>query len=172
MKCRSCRKRVFDYRDGTLSPREIEEVGAHLALCLACREYFEGEEALARSLKGALEAATFAFDPGIRVGWAARPRSVRKPFFKRYPFLVSVGALLLLAAVILGPGLFRNGGDSRGNRPDKPLAMSDDLIDPLQDWLEGRMIITVEDRKTGVMETFASTRSGGLIPLRSERRSR
>jgi len=172
MKCRSFRKRLFDYRDGTLSPGEIDGVRAHLAACPACRAYFEDEEELARSLRGAVEAETLSFDRERRVGAEARPHPAPRPFFGRYAFPLSVGALAFLAAVILGPRLLKNGDYSLSGPSDKTLTMSDELLDPLQDWLEGRMIITVEDRKTGVLETFASTRSGGLIPLRSERRSR
>jgi len=80
--------------------------------------------------------------------------------------------MIVLAAVIIGPRLLENREPSLVGPSEKTVATSDDLVDPLQDWLEGRMIITVEDRKTGVLETFASTRSGGIASLRSERRGR
>lgn len=172
MKCKSCRKRLFDYRDGTLSPGEIDLVRDHVAACPACRTYFEREEALARSLRGALEGEVLSFDREFRVGGEIRPRSAQRPPFGRYAFPLSVGALAFLAAIILGPRLLNNGEPTLRDRTDKTFETSDDLPDPLRDWLEGLMIITVEDRKTGVLETFASTRSGGLMPLRSEKRSR
>jgi len=172
MKCRSFRKRLFDYRDGTLSLGEINEVRVHLAVCPACRAHFEDEDALARSLRGALEAETLSFEWERRVRTEARPSPIQGPFFRRLAFPLSVGTMIVLAAVIIGPRLLENREPSLVGPSEKTVATSDDLVDPLQDWLEGRMIITVEDRKTGVLETFASTRSGGIASLRSERRGR
>jgi hypothetical protein len=37
---------------------------------------------------------------------------------------------------------------------------SDDLADPFQDWIEKRMIITVEDKSAGTTEKYLTDREG------------
>ncbi len=43
MNCNSCRKLVFEWRDGSLSSTRSENVRAHLSRCKDCRAFYERE---------------------------------------------------------------------------------------------------------------------------------
>jgi len=57
MNCKKCRALIFEYRDGTRSPRQMEELDAHLAVCPLCRAEFDAEEKLAHGFRESFKAA-------------------------------------------------------------------------------------------------------------------
>ena len=47
--------------------------------------------------------------------------------------------------------------------PTSPeLVVLDDFPDPLRDWVEGRLLLTVEDAARGTRETYLATRDGSI----------
>ena len=182
MRCRNCRKFVFDFRDGTLEARNIDMVEGHLEACAPCREFYTQEEGIGRALKTAGELDFLLSGPALPAGNRAcsTDRSLQYPTFgasgsprtiigenrqRRYRRIrrrlvpLSLAAAGILAAVFLGPVIIHRGAPAH--------SALDDLADPLGDWLEARMIVTIENPATGKSETFVSTRSDGVRPLPS-----
>ena len=166
MKCKCCQKLVFNFRDGTLDPRKIVEIPAHLNACPSCREYYALEENFGRSLRTAAAAGvpTLSLDSGIAVSSPSKPiagelrrRNYRSIWRNVFPF--SIAAAGILTAIFLGPNIL--------HRSKPPVPAFDELADPLGDWLEAKMIVTIENPATGESETFVSTRSDGVRPLPS-----
>jgi predicted anti-sigma-YlaC factor YlaD len=60
----------------------MEMVKAHLAVCPACREYYEKEESLGRSLQAIAEKASFLSGPAPRLD--GTDVVVRSPFRGRF----------------------------------------------------------------------------------------
>jgi hypothetical protein len=178
MKCRSCRKRLYDYRDGTLSARDIASLEAHLADCPFCRAFFEREAALGRFLTESVERRRLTFRPDTHPGrevslFSGGPIRL-KPRFRLARLIVPLavgGAGLILA---IGFWLFdREPAEALFVRNSAGiLEPADDLPDPLGDWIETRMIITIEDPGKGAAESYESTKSGGLRPVRLGRSPR
>jgi predicted anti-sigma-YlaC factor YlaD len=164
MNCKKCRAQIFEDRDGTLSPRQRVELDAHLETCPQCRAKFEGEENLATELQSSYKAVTgpLAFNPPFVHSPAEFSGS-----FKLRPLrwlAAGAGAAIILAVLLLGP--FKSG--KRGTFPSAALKAqlsnlrSDDLADPFQDWIEKRMIITVEDKSAGTTEKYLTDREGTI----------
>lgn len=180
MKCRKCRARIFDYRDGALAPRETAAMKAHLEGCPRCRAELETEENLARGLQESFKAATASlpFDPDK--ARLARPEASvlsfarestnfsasKKPLVFRWLAAGSVAAILL-AAIFFGP-LKPGKRDSflAGRMIDGSSSfLSDDLPDPFQDWIEKRMIVTIEDKAAGTTERYLTDRAGTICRI-------
>ena len=162
MNCKKCRMLIFEYRDRTLSPRQKEELDAHLAACPRCRAEFESEENLTAELPASYKAAadSLAFNPSF-----VRPSSEFSRTQKLRPLhwlAAGAGAAIILAVLLLGP--FKPG--KHGAFPSAAMEAqlsnlrSDDLADPFQDWIEKRMIITVEDKSAGTTEKYLTDREG------------
>jgi hypothetical protein len=164
MNCKKCRALIFEYRDGALFPRQKEAADAHLAGCPRCRADFEAEENLAAEIQAAYKAATgsLAFNPSFvhppaEFSGARRLRPLRW-------LAAGAGAAIILTVLMLGP--FKPG--RRGAFPSAALKaqlsnlLSDDLADPFQDWIEKRMIITVEDKSAGTTAKYLTDREGAI----------
>ena len=164
MNCKKCRTLNFEYRDGTLSSKQKEEVDAHLAACPRCRAEFEAEENLTAELGASYKAAagSLAFYPSFvhppsELSGAQKLRSLRW-------LAVGAGAAIILAVLLFGP--FKPG--KRETFPSAALKAqlsnlrSDDLADPFQDWIEKRMIITVQDKSAGTTEKYLTDREGTI----------
>ena len=83
-----------------------------------------------------------------------------RPGFPWGRLLLPAGAAAaILAAVIV----YRSLPPSRLIQPTPPeLVVLDDFADPVRDWAEGRVILTVEDSARGTRETFLTTRDGAI----------
>jgi hypothetical protein len=135
----------------------------------------EGEKNWARGLHESYGTATacLLFDPDktrIAGGASSAPLSLRWTgvfrsegkirAFRR--LAVSAGAAIILAAFMLGP--FKPA--KRGAFPTAAMEAqlsslrSDDLPDPFQDWIEKRMIFTIEDKAAGKAENYITDRMG------------
>jgi anti-sigma factor RsiW len=162
MNCKKCRTLIFEYRDGTLSPRQKAEVEAHLETCPACRAEYETEADLAADLKASYKAATdtLTFNPSLVHPPAEFSRTRRA----RPLYWTAAGAGAAIVAIVLLLGSFNP--TKRGSFPTPALEarlaqlQTDDLADPLQDWLEKRMIITVDDKAAGTREKYLTDRTG------------
>ena len=184
MRCRNCRKLVFDFRDGTRETSEIDRVKAHLEACVLCREYYAREERIGRALKTVGELELLSSGPALAVanlvdamdrslqrpslGASATPNEIQsqdraRPYRRIWSRLLpfSLAAAGILAAVFVGPAIIHRGEPAR--------SILDDLADPLGDWLEAKMIVIIENPVTGKSETFVSTRSEGIRPLQGGR---
>jgi len=162
MNCKKCRTLIFEYRDGTLAPSRKAEVEAHLETCPLCRTEYEAEANLAVDLQASYKSATnsLSFDPS-----SVRPRVEIAHTRKISPlYWTAAGAGAAIVAIVLLLGPFNP--PKRGSFPKPALEarlsrlQTDDLADPLQDWLEKRMIITVEDKSAGTMEKYLTDRGG------------
>ncbi len=157
MSCKSCRRKIFDWRDGNLAASEREAVRAHLDACPACRAFYEEEARLG---------ARF---PGAFAHLAAGRRTRRSlPATGRLRWAAAAGAAALLALIVLVRP-----------RPLRPLiqptspeaVVLDDFPDPLRDWTEGRVVITVEDASGGGRERFLATKDGAVRRIADKERS-
>jgi hypothetical protein len=158
---------------------------AHLEGCPRCRAELETEENLARGLQESFKAATASlpFDPD-KARLAGRenfvPSSTRSnrvaPAGRKQRVFRSLaaggGVAILLAAAIFGP--FKPGKRDAflASRMNDELSSlrSDDLPDPFQDWIEKRMIVTIEDKVAGTAENYMTDRTGNVRKISVPRR--
>lgn len=159
---------------------------AHLEGCPRCRSEFETEENQARGIQESFEAAmiSFSFDsdrsrftgrenlvPSYIRPNAALP-AARKLRALRW-LAVGAGAAIILAAVFLGP--FKPGKREAllAGRIEGQLSSlsSDDLPDPFQDWIQRRMIITIEDKAAGTTEKYLTDRAGTIRKIAEQGRN-
>lgn len=186
MNCRKCRARIFDYRDGTLSPREMAAMKAHMEGCPRCRAELEIEENLAPGLQESYRAATasLSFDPDKErlsrrensVPSSTRSNRVAPAGRKQRVFRsLAVGGVvaILLAAAIFGPFKPGKRGAFMAGRMNDELSSlrSDDLPDPFQDWIQRRMIITIEDKTAGTTEKYLTDRAGTIRKIAEQGRN-
>jgi hypothetical protein len=164
MNCKKCHTKIFEYRDGTLSLRQKEEMDVHLAACPLCRAEFKAEENLAYELQASYKAATgsSAFNPPF-----VHPPTEFSGSYRLRPLrwlAAGVGAAIILAVLLLGPPKPGKRGAFSTAALEAQLAnlRSDDLADPFQDWIEKRMIITVEDKSAGTTEKYLTDRAGTI----------
>ena len=75
MNCKSCRKLIFDRRDGSLAARDESAIDAHLLDCSECRDFFEAEKLL-----GGRIGAAFHLVPEAGRKGAPDRGSARAPF--------------------------------------------------------------------------------------------
>lgn len=166
MSCKSCRRSIFDWRDGTLDASRRKSVEAHLQGCPDCRALYEAEALLGvrvgeafqqvRAVKGPAPATA---ETASKARSAAALRGDRRFAPRRLGWMAAAGTAALLAAV----WVFRP-------RPPLPLieptssetVVLDDFPDPLRDWVEGRLIITIEEASGGARQSYLATRDGTI----------
>ncbi|MDD8024994.1 MAG: zf-HC2 domain-containing protein [Acidobacteriota bacterium] len=156
MNCKSCRKMIFDRRDGSLAERDEAAIKIHLLDCAACREFYDEEKIIG----GRIEAAfNLAEAPHVdRVPASAAPGRKYRRRFPRSLIPAAAGTAVLAAVLLLLPS--RPAWVIEPTSPE-PVVL-DDFPDPLRDWVEGRLIVTVEDSQRGTRETFLATRDGSI----------
>lgn len=180
MSCKSCRRHVFDWRDGTLDASRRISVEAHLEGCPDCRAFYEAEALLGVRVGEAFQRVGAVYGPAPATaetaskGRALRghraPASGRGRRFdrRRLGWMAAAGTAALLAMVfILRP------------RPAPPLieptsaetVVLDDFPDPLRDWVEGRLIITIEEASGGARQSYLATRDGTIRRIAEKGRS-
>jgi hypothetical protein len=164
MNCKDTRSAFFDFRDGALSGKDKKAVDDHLLKCPSCREVLAEELKFADIYKAGFAEWTRAHPfstEDIRFS-AHENRSDRgnSPAMSKRLFRVlapvSMGVALILASLFLWHP-FRSDKDAQGRRAS---AVSDDLPDPFRDWIEGRMIVTIEDKTAGSLERIETNRHG------------
>ena len=164
MNCKETRSAFFDFQDGALSTKDKKAVDDHLLNCPSCRVVL-AEESKFAEIYGAgfaewTRAHPFSADDirfPARENRSDRGDSpVKTRRFFRVLAPVSMGVGLILASLFLWHP-FRSEKDARGRRTS---AVSDDLPDPFRDWIEGRMIVTIEDKAAGSLERIETDRHG------------
>ncbi len=164
MNCKNVRFMLFDFHDGLLSAKDRKAVEHHLSTCVSCREFLEDEARFAENYRVAFaerkRAHRFQAE-AIRLpshenqsDLGTSPKKTKRLFRVFAP--VSMGVALIFASLILLRP-FRHGENSRGL---KASFVSDDLPDPFRDWIERRMIITIEDKSKGFFERIETNRHG------------
>jgi hypothetical protein len=158
-----------------MSPRQKQELDAHLVACPLCRAEFDAEENLAHGFRESFKAAaasvfsdtekeTFGgreISISSKVGPIASIRVAQKQHVFRW-LAAGSGAAIILAVLILGPHKpgKRGAFPTAAMEAQLPILRSDDLPDPFQDWIEKRMIITVKDKSAGTTEKYLTDREG------------
>jgi hypothetical protein len=164
MNCKDVHSIRFDFHDGSLSAKDRKAVEDHLAICTSCREFLEDETRFAGNYRAAFEerkrAHRFQAD-AIRFpstenqsDLGTSPKKTKRLFRVLAP--ISMGFALVLAFVLLMRP-FRHGKDPQDLTAS---FVSDDLPDPFRDWIEGRMIIIIEDKATSSLERIETNRHG------------
>jgi len=111
MNCRRFQHRIYEFLDGTLSPRAQAAAEKHVAGCDACREAVEQQRQLARALSSNLKSSTEslhlppAFQHRILAALASPPASRHKApaiqlLWGRLAWRLAIAGCLLLVAVI------------------------------------------------------------------------
>ncbi|MCX7002030.1 MAG: von Willebrand factor type A domain-containing protein [bacterium] len=109
MTCTTCQNRLYDYLDGTLSPRATKAFTAHLDRCADCRAALDRERALAGQLTQALTSTTADVDvaPNLvfKVNAALTDTQYSTSFYKRYfmkkpRFSISFVELLVVITIV------------------------------------------------------------------------
>jgi hypothetical protein len=161
MNCKSCRRLIFDRRDGILSEKDETATEAHLLECADCRDFYEAE-----MLLGGRIGAAFKLAAASRPESASDSPATRRRFRRSLRILIPAAAGVAILASVL---VFRPSRPAWVIEPtsQEPVVL-DDFPDPLRDWVEGRLIVTVEDTNRGTQETFLATRDG-LIRRVAER---
>jgi anti-sigma factor RsiW len=164
MNCKDVHSIRFDFHDGSLSAKDRKAVEDHLAICAPCREFLEDEARFAENYRAAFaerkrvhrfQADAIRFpsyedqsDRGIS------PNRTKRFFRVLAPITMCVA--LVLGSILL----FRPFRHAKGPHDLKASFVSDDLPDPFRDWIEKRMIITIEDKATGSLERIETNRHG------------
>jgi len=169
MKCRRCCSLVFDFLDGMLSPDDLDRIRGHLAACAGCSEFYEEEQKLAGFIhdspalkalryRGSVPSVTPA-DGFISGADRAKSRPRHFPFLK--PALISCSLLAAAAVSYLvwfgkaSPSVANSGTGSQKVVADLELS----LFDPIRDWSERRLLITVTDSRGELDEAIVASRS-------------
>jgi hypothetical protein len=164
MKCRDVRSLLFDYRDGSLSVNHEKEIERHLISCSSCRELLEEEARIASRFRVvfAEKQRAFPFQTGAlhapheELPLDDRVSSIQRRRFIKVLVPISVGAaLVFMAFIIFRPARLRTDFYA----PQASYAAGD-LPDPFRDWIERRMIIIIEDNKSGIYERIEANRHG------------
>jgi len=186
MNCRQCLSRIFDDRDGTLSPREKEDLTAHLATCIRCRAELESEGQWTREFLESFSAATTSQSFSPDKARLARPETAVPSSVQANTNLqiggkqrvfrwlaVAAGMAILLVAIFLGPFKPGKRDSFLAGRMNEgpPSLLSDDLPDPFQDWIEKRMIVTIEDKAAGTAANYLTDRTGTVRKISVPRRN-
>jgi|WetSurMetagenome_2_1015567.scaffolds.fasta_scaffold09798_4 hypothetical protein len=164
MNCKEARSALIDFRDETLSAKDKKAVEDHLLSCPSCREALADESKFAEIYKAGFaewtRANPFSADdirypaPENRQNRGDSPPKTKRLFRVLAPASLGVG--LILASLFLWHP-FRSDKNAPGRRAS---AVSDDLPDPFRDWIEGRMIVTIEDKTAGSLERIETNRHG------------
>jgi hypothetical protein len=155
----------------------MENLNAHLAACPSCRLELENEREWSHEFQESFCTATASQSLDPENARRARPEN-SIPSSVRLKTNYSSGgkirlirwlaagfvAAILLAAVLLGP---LRPGKRDSQLPGRGIAdssslLSDDLPDPFSDWIEKRIIVTIEDKAKGTTEKFLSDRTGAI----------
>jgi anti-sigma factor RsiW len=164
MNCKDVQSILFDFHDGSLPEKDREAVENHLSACVSCREFLEDEARFAEMYRAAFaerkRAHRFQAD-AIRFPSSENQADPGLPTAKRKRFLrvfvpISMGAALVLVSILV----FRPFRHAKDPHDLKASFVSDDLPDPFRDWIEKRMIITIEDKATGSLERIETNRHG------------
>ena len=138
MNCRRFQFRVYEYVEGTLSPRARAAAERHLARCGACRQAARREQQVAQFLSDRLrrDAQSLALRPGVRRRiLQALQRKPAPPafgesilaFWNRFawPLGLAVSLLLILVVLRFHPfSVVQATQSARSNRRDNPSALS------------------------------------------------
>lgn len=164
MNCKETRSALIDFRDETLSAEDKKAVENHLSGCPSCRAVLAEESKFAEIYRAGFaewtRAHPFSADDirfpthENRSDRGDSPAKTKRLFRVLAPVSLCVG--LILASLILWHP-FRSDKDAQGRRSS---AISDDLPDPFRDWIEGRMIVTIEDKAAGSLERIETNRHG------------
>jgi hypothetical protein len=154
MNCKSCRKLIFDRRDGSLAERDESAIDAHLLDCSECRDFYETEKLLGGRIGAAFPLVPEAGGKGAPAAEAPGRRFRRRSL----RIFVPAAAAVLAAVIVLRPS--RSVWVIEPTSPE-PVVL-DDFPDPLRDWVEGRLLLTVEDAARGTRETYLATRDGSI----------
>jgi hypothetical protein len=159
MKCKSCRKLVFEWREGSLTAARSAALGDHLSRCADCRAFYEAEERLGSCI-GRVLGPGFASARATGSPALLRDEPPGRLGLRWGRFLLPAGAAAAILAAVL---VYRSLPSPRLIEPTSPEpVVLDDFPDPLRDWAEGRVILTVEDSARGTRETFLTTRDGTI----------
>jgi anti-sigma factor RsiW len=164
MICNKIRSALFDFQDGILSAENRKAIEDHLTACPSCRAVLAEESKIAEIYRAGFaewtRAHPFSADD-IRLPTREKrsdrgdsPTKTKRLFQVLAP--VSMGVVLVLASLFLWRP-FRHEKDIHG-RPAP--AVTDELPDPFRDWIEGRMIVTIEDKAAGSLERIETNRHG------------
>jgi anti-sigma factor RsiW len=164
MNCKDVQSILFDFHDGSLTAKDRKAVENHLSACVSCREFLEDEARFAEMYKAAFAERKKAHrfhGEAIRFPTCENQADPGLPTAKRKRFLrvlapISAGIALVLASILL----FRPFRHAKDPHDLKASFVSDDLPDPFRDWIERRMIITIEDKATGSLERIETNRHG------------
>jgi len=164
MNCKETRSALIDFRDETLSAVDKKAIEDHLSGCPSCREVLAEESKFAEIFRAGFAEWTRAhpfsaddirFPAHVnRTGRGDSPAEAKRLLRVLAP--ASMGVAFILASLFLWHP-FRSEKDVQGRRTS---AVSDDLPDPFRDWIEGRMIVTIEDKATGSLERIETNRHG------------
>jgi len=104
MNCEACQHLLPDDADGALGAEERAALGAHLADCGACREYFAREAALAAQLRATLrqQAEQVRLSPASRARLLAAIAPQRTHAWWHAPACAAAAAALILCAAHFG----------------------------------------------------------------------
>ncbi|GEM_PF-2283125 len=123
MTCTTWHHRLYDYLDGTLSPRATKAFTAHLARCADCRAALDHERALAGQLTQALTSATADVDVAPNLVFKVNAaltdttsvhtihREVRMKWFtvrRMIEYGIAASVIAVLAAVLHVGVLYKN----------------------------------------------------------------
>jgi anti-sigma factor RsiW len=164
MNCRRLRSVLFDYQDGSLSSDQREKVEKHLAACSSCRKELAAEAGIASKMRTCFEKRQRAFPfraEALSSSLNELPRDRRAPGDRRNRFMkalvpISLGAALVIAALLI----FRPARLPFAEVAPQASRRAGDLPDPFRDWIEKRMIITIEDKNAGTIERIEADTHG------------
>ena len=119
MNCRRFQREMYEYLDGSLSPRAQAAAERHLAQCLACRQVLQAERRLGQALSGHFQRATESLQLPPEIGrrvvaalakertepvsWPARLLGEDRLMFWRrwvWPLAATAAGLVILAGFL------------------------------------------------------------------------
>jgi len=183
MECKQFRSLVFDFFDESLSPDDLDQIRRHLDDCAGCTKYYRDERKLkafisdSPALKALRYRGSVPFAAVIDGLFFAPKR--RKSQLWPFPFLKpALIVLLLLAAIAVSYVLwsekpFPNESDSATGDSKAFEDLSYALSDPIRDWAERRLIITVTDSQGRINEAIVTSISPEkILCLKNEERKK
>jgi len=183
MKCKQCRSLVFDFLDEWLSPDDLDRIRLHLTACGGCAKFYLAEQELAGFIHNSPAFKALRYRGPVPSGTAAdnlfsAPKR-KKSRLWRFPFLKpALLALSLLAAVAVSYIVwFEKPSPSENNSapgdPEVLADLSDALADPIRDWAERRLIITVTNSRGELDEAIVTSRSPEkIVHIKNEERKK
>jgi hypothetical protein len=164
MNCKRFTSILFDYRDRTLAADEREKAEEHLAACSLCRDVLTAEAGIASKMKAYFEGRQRAFPfraEALASSLDELPRDRRAPRDRRNRFMKALVPISLgVALVIVALFVFRPARLPFAEDAPQASHRAGDLPDPFRDWIEKRMIITIEDKNAGTIERIEADTHG------------